>query len=114
MPKASSHSTASTINIFDNLSIGEIVDLLGHVKAEAAEIKAREDALKAALTARGVTEAEGMLFRATVSEALRETLDAEKIKYEMGPSWCSLHSKLAIVSTVRVSARKGVALSVAA
>jgi hypothetical protein len=113
MPKATVNST-STPSIFDNLSIGEIVDQLGHVKAEAAEIKAREDALKAALTAKGVTEAEGMLFRATVSEALREALDSDKIREEMGPSWCSLHSKIAVVTTVRVNARKGIALPAAA
>jgi len=111
--KANVHST-STPSIFDNLSIGELVDQLGHAKAEAAEIKAREDSLKAALIAKGVTEAEGMLFRATVSEALRETLDADKIREEMGPSWCALHSKIAVVTSVRVSARKGIALPVAA
>jgi len=108
--KANVHST-STLSIFDNLSIGELVDQLGHAKAEAAEIKAREEALKAALIAKGITEAEGVLFRATVSEALRETLDAEKIKEEMGPSWCSAHSKIGIVTTVRVNARKGVKIA---
>ena len=113
MAKATAQST-STLSIFDNLSIGEIVDQLGHAKAEAAEIKAREEALKAALIAKCVTEAEGVLFRATVSEALRETLDAEKIKAEMGPSWCSAHSKIAVVTAVRVNARKGIALAVAA
>ena len=113
MPKAIVNST-SFVSIFDNLSIGELVDQLGHAKAEAAEIKAREDALKAALIAKGITEAEGVLFRATVSEALRETLDAEKIKEEMGPSWCSAHSKIGIVTTVRVNARKGIALPFAA
>ena len=42
-----------------NLSAGDLADALGRVKAEAAEIKAREDLLKAELTARGVSEAEG-------------------------------------------------------
>jgi hypothetical protein len=95
--KAISESTTPTI--FHNLSVGE---------------QAREDALKAALIAKGITEAEGFLFRATVSEALRETLDSDKIREEMGPSWCSLHSKIAVVTTVRVNARKGIALPVAA
>ena len=113
MAKATVNPT-STPSIFDNLSIGEIVDQLGHAKAEAAEIKVREDALKAALISKGATEAEGMLFRATVSEALRETLDSDKIHEEMGPSWCSLHSKIAVVTTVRVNARTGLKLSVAA
>jgi hypothetical protein len=67
-----------------------------HAKAEAAEIKAREEALKRALIAKGATEAEGVLFRATVS----------------GPSWCSSHSEIGTVITVR--SRKGIALPVAA
>jgi hypothetical protein len=33
-------------NIFHNLSAGEIADRLRHAKAEAAEIKAREGALR--------------------------------------------------------------------
>jgi hypothetical protein len=94
---------------FDNLSAGQLVDELGQGKAEAAEIEAREKALKAELIARSVTEAEGALFRATVSEALRETIDTEKVKAEMGASWWSARCKVGIVTTVRVSARKGIA-----
>jgi hypothetical protein len=106
MPKAGEHST-QPVSLFHNLSIGELVDQLGHVKAEAAEIKAREDALRAELIARGITEAEGMLFRATVTEATRWTLDAERIKAEMGELWTVAHSKVSAVTSVRLSARTG-------
>jgi hypothetical protein len=95
------------ITTLHNLSVGEIADQLGHTKAEAAEIKAREDALKAELIARGVTEAEGALFRATVSEATRWTLDAARIKEEMGELWSVAHSKVSTVSSLRVTARTG-------
>jgi hypothetical protein len=54
MPKAAAHST-QPVSLFHNLSLGELVDQLGHVKAEAAEVKAREDALRAELIARNVT-----------------------------------------------------------
>ena len=37
----------------------KIVDQLGHAKAAAADAKATEDALKAELIARGVTDGEG-------------------------------------------------------
>jgi ABC-type xylose transport system substrate-binding protein len=94
---------------FDNLSAGQLVDELGQVKAEAAEIEAREKELKAELIARSVTEAEGALFRATVSEALRETIDTEKVKAEMGATWWSARCRIGVVTTVRVSARKGIA-----
>jgi hypothetical protein len=106
MPKAASQSTSS-VGLFHNLSIGELVDQLGHVKAEASEIKAREDALKAELIARGVESAEGMLFRASISQATRWTLDAERIKAEMGELWAVAHSKVSAVTSVRLSARTG-------
>ena len=76
MAKAASHST-SLVCLFHNLSLGEIADQPGHVKAEAAEIKAREEALRAELIGRGVSEAEGILFRATVTKATRWTLERE-------------------------------------
>jgi hypothetical protein len=112
MPKAIAHSTL--LSPFHNLSIGELADQLGHAKAEAAEVKSREDALRAALIARGITEAEGMLFRATVSEAARWTLDTERVKAEMGNAWYEARSKVGVCTTVRVSARTGIALAAAA
>jgi hypothetical protein len=112
MPKAISHLTR--VSLFHNLSIGELVDQLGHVKAEAAEIKAREDALRAELIAREVTEAEGLLFRATVSEATRWTLDSEAVKAEMGHAWYQARCNIGACVTVRISSRIGVALPVAA
>jgi hypothetical protein len=79
------------------------------VKVAAAEIKTREDALKAELTARDVSEAEGDLFRATVTVASRWTLDAERVRAEMGVSWYDSRCKIGTVTTVRVSARADVA-----
>jgi hypothetical protein len=90
-----------------NLALGEIVDQLGRVKAEAAEIKAREDLLKAELAARDMREAEGDLFRATVTVASRWTLDAERVKAELGESWYLARCKIGSVTTVRVTARTG-------
>ena len=79
MPKAAANST-SPVSLFHNLSAGELADQLGHAKAELAEAKAREDALRAELIARGITEAEGMLFRASITESSRWTLDATRIR----------------------------------
>lgn len=50
-----------------NNDIKNIVDELGQVAAEIAELTARQDALKAELIAAGVDAVEGDLFRATVS-----------------------------------------------
>jgi len=97
---------ASTL---DNLSTGQLADELGQVKAEAAEIESREKAIRAELIGRGVSAAEGALFRATVSESLRQSLDAERVKAEMGEGWYAARCKIAVVTTVRVSARTGAA-----
>jgi hypothetical protein len=104
---AGNHTPVPLVSLLHNLSIGQVIDQLGHAKAETAEAKAREDALKAELIARGVTEAEGMLFRATVTEATRWTLDTDRVKAEMGTAWYEAHCKVGTSATVRVSARTG-------
>ncbi|MGO8915277.1 MAG: hypothetical protein ACLQJR_05165 [Stellaceae bacterium] len=108
MPKAGAdHTPIALVSPLHNLALDEVVDQLGHVKAEAAEIKSREDTLKAELVARGVTEAEGALFRATVSEGTRWTLDTQRVREDMGELWTLARSKVSAVTTVRVSARTG-------
>lgn len=105
MPQATENPTTS---IFSNRPTPDLVDELGDVKARLAGLKDREDALKAELIARKVTEAEGALFRATVSEALRETLDSAKVKAEMPAAWWAAHCKIGVGTTVRVTARRGI------
>jgi hypothetical protein len=102
---AAAHSTSPSP--FHNLSIGEIVDQLGHAKAALADAQAAESALKAELISRGITSADGALFRATVSNSTRWTLDANAIRETMGELWCVSHSKVSTVTSVRVSARTG-------
>src|SRR5579864_7881073 len=110
MPQAkANHTPITPVSPFHNLSLGEIVDQLGHAKAEVADAEAREDALRAELIARGAIEAEGVLFRATVSEAVRWSLDAQRIREEMGAAWCDARSKITATTTVRVCSRKGLA-----
>jgi hypothetical protein len=100
--KATEHPTR-----FDNLSDGQLVDELGALKAELAELNERENALKSALIARGVGEVEGARFRASISaESIRWTLDGAAVKAEMGEAWVPRHSKRSRVSpAVRIAAR---------
>lgn len=107
MPKADSDSTVSVLSPLHNLSAGDIIDELGGIKAAMADLKSREDILKAQLIERGVKEAEGALFRATLSGAARWTLDTDRVKREMGAAWFDARSKVAMVTSLRVSARKG-------
>jgi hypothetical protein len=108
MPKAENHLTAvPSVSPFHNLSAGALADELGAIKSDLADLKAREDALRTELIRRGVSEAEGALFRATVSEATRWTLDTDRVKSEMGAAWYETHCKGSLTTTVRVSARTG-------
>ena len=109
MPKAGSHLTPiPSASPLHNLSAGDLIDELGALKADLADLKAREEGLKAELIARGLPEAEGALFRATVSQGTRWTLDVERVKSEMGEAWYTSHSKVGTATSVRVSARTGV------
>ncbi len=68
---------------------------------------ADEGVLRAELIARKVEAAEGDLFRCTVTEALRDTLDTALVKKELGERWYASHCRIAVTTTVRVSARTG-------
>jgi hypothetical protein len=48
-----------------------------------------------------------MLFRATVSEVTRWTLDTDRVKAEMGEAWYGARCKMGSVTTIRVSVRTG-------
>jgi hypothetical protein len=90
-----------------NFSAGDLADELGAVKSDLADLKSREDALRSELIRRGVSEVEGVLFRATVTEATRWTLDTDRVKSEMGAAWYDAHCRGSLTTTVRVSARTG-------
>ena len=87
--------------------ISATIDELGTLKAKIAELKKREDELKDILESAGVTKAEGELFRVTITESVRETLDMEAVRAKLSPQFIRAHTKETHYTTVRVSARKG-------
>ena len=97
-------------------SIGAVVDRLGKVKAAIAGLTVYKDALETLLIENGETPVEGQLFRAVVvpgGEGVR--LDTKAIRTKMGDKWCEKFETETIRSaSVRVSARTGVDLAVAA
>ena len=99
MPKAT-----HVLSRFDNLPVGELVDQLGSVKAEIADLETRQQSLRAELLKRCVTEAEGAHFAAAVTQAARWTLDAKAVRAEMGDAWWNTRCKSALVTTVTVAA----------
>jgi hypothetical protein len=81
-----------------------LADEIGALDLEIKALEARMAAARAELKARNVEKAEGRRFAVTVSEALRSSLDSKGIREAMGEAWCNLHSKIAVVTTVRVKA----------
>ena len=69
-------STATSTVV--NVDFSGLVDELGLIKAQAADLKAREDAIKATLQDAGITTLEGKFFRVAISETHR----APKIDWE--------------------------------
>ncbi len=83
-----------------------IFDELGAIKAQIADLKALEATLKTDVIRCG--GGEGELFRATVSESTRKTVDWKTVAMHLKPSTQLLtaHTKASVVVAVRVSARK--------
>ena len=100
MPKAT-----AIISAFHNLPLGQLVDQLGTVKAEIADLETREKTLRAELLKRCITEAEGAHFAAAVTQAVRWTLDAKTVRAEMSDNWWNGRCKQGLVTTVTVAPR---------
>ena len=48
----------------------------------------------------GGTEIEGTVYRATISDAVRWTLDAKAVRGEMGDAWWNARCRQSLVTTV--------------
>lgn len=83
-----------------------LIDALGKLKAQIADLQKQEEILKRAIIESGVTAEEGELFRVTVTNAVRETLDMEAVREKLSPQFIRAHTKETFYTTVRVSARK--------
>jgi len=99
MPKA-----VSIISPFHNLPLGDLADQLGTLKAEIADLEAREKTLRDELIRRGVPAIEGALFSAAITGAVRWTLDTKALKAEFGATWYDQHCRQSVVTTVAVKA----------
>ena len=95
----------TVLSPFHNLPAGDLADRLGSLRAEIADLEAREKALRDELIRRGVSEVEGGSFRASVSEAVRWSLDTKAVKAEMGAAWYDGRCRQSLVTTVAVKAR---------
>jgi hypothetical protein len=98
MPKAV--ATIIPVSPYHNHSVGDLADEIGKLCAEVADLKARRKVFREELIRRDVADAEGALFRATVSEAVRWTIDNVRVKAEMGAAWWDARCLQSLVTTV--------------
>jgi len=102
-----------------NIKNMHVVDRLGNIKAQIAELEEAEKLARDEIVALGLKEVEGDMFRATVSTAERAGRDAafkakieELIEEHLSAQYVRAHTTSTPVTSVRVAARKGVGLKV--
>lgn len=84
-----------------------LVDQLGYLSAEIANLELRQKQLEDELKAIGAGAYEGALFRATVSVADRKTLDMKAVRKKLSKQFIAAHTKTKEVMSVHVVARTG-------
>lgn len=82
------------------------VDELGLLKAQIADLKAKEEVLKTELIAKGAGVYDGALYRASVAETSRSYLDADLARKYLTEKQLAKITKVCGTVTVRVTARK--------
>jgi hypothetical protein len=90
---------------YHNLSAGDLVDRLGALKAEIGGLQSQEKALRDELLHRGSSSIDGAVYSATITEAVRWTLDTSVVRAKMGSDWYDAHCRQSVVTTVAVKAR---------
>jgi hypothetical protein len=82
-----------------------IVDELGYLQAEISKLSARADAIKATLKASDLDTVNGNLFRATISEVTRDTLDQKAVRAKLSRQFIVANTKTSTSVRVCVKAR---------
>jgi hypothetical protein len=88
-------------------NLTKIIDDLGILKAQIAELELQEKALKAALADLPAGAYEGDVFRLSVSESERETLDMAAVREHLSRQFIAAHTRVTPVRTLKVAARSG-------
>ena len=88
-------------------NLTKIIDDLGALKARIADLEAQEKALKQALADLSPGAYEGELFRLSISESERETLDMKAVREHLSRQFIQAHTNVTPVRTLRVVARTG-------
>jgi hypothetical protein len=83
------------------------IDALGELKAQIAALQTKEKELKKALGDLKPGAYEGDLFRLTLSQSIRETLDMDAVREKLSPQFITAHTRQTEVRTFKLGARTG-------
>jgi hypothetical protein len=92
-------------------NLTKIIDDLGRLKAQIAELQLAEKAMKENLEELEPGAYEGELFRLSISETIRKTLDMDAVREKLSPQFIAAHTNETPVRTLKVSARSGKAVA---
>lgn len=84
-------------------NLATTIDALGDVKAQIAELEAKEKDLKAALGELPPAAYEGDRYRLVVSVAERSNLDLKAVREKLSPQFIRAHTTTIEVRTLRVT-----------
>jgi len=82
------------------------IDELGLIKAQIAELEAKEKSLTDALKATGRDSFAGTFYDATVSRTERETVDTKRLRADLGEELIAPYVKRTPVVTLKLVAKK--------
>lgn len=88
-----------------NQNTQNMIDALGTLRGQIADLEAKEASLCEAIIRMGQGSHEGRVFRATVIKGERPQIDLEAVRRHVAPRWLRAHTKKISFTQVRVSAR---------
>ena len=89
------------------INVPATIDALGKLKAEIAALLVVEKSLKKHLEDLAPGAYEGLLYRLSISETDRETLDMVAVREKLSPQFITAHTNVTHVRTLKLVARNG-------
>jgi hypothetical protein len=86
----------------EKITIENLVDEMGYVKAQIAELEARAKTLREVFLATTETTAVGDAYQVERTDAVRWTLKSKDVRAEMGDAWWNARCATATVTTLTI------------
>lgn len=90
-----------------------LIDTFGVLCAQVADLEAQKKSIRQQLIGElRVGAYEGIAYRVTISESVRETLDMDAVREKLSPQFIAAHTKSTPVITVKAGARNNINVEV--